>query len=81
MSWGYGMGPSGWLVMGAAWLLFLLVIITVVRWLFPQGPPPQPTRPPAPLEVLNARLARGEVDLDRYRVLREEISRDISTPT
>jgi uncharacterized membrane protein len=80
MSWGYGPGLGGWLMMGAGWLLFLLVIIALVVWLFPGTTLPQKVVPPTPLEVLNARLARGEVDLDRYHMLKEEIIRDVSAP-
>lgn len=79
MGWyGTGMGGFGWLGMGLVWLVLIGLIVWLVARLLP-GRAPQPPTPPtgaAPrsesaadpvLEILDQRLARGEVDVETYR--------------
>jgi len=77
MGWGYGMGGS-WLLMSGLWLLLIVVLVGLVVWIFPRdtrrGDSGQ-VRSRTPREVLDERLARGEIDVETYRVLREELSR------
>jgi putative membrane protein len=75
MGWGYGMG-GGWLVMTLSWVLLIAAVIALVVWIFPRD-----TRraggswpAPSPREVLDRRLARGEIDVETYRTLRQELS-------
>ena len=75
MGWyGGGMGGGAWLLMGLFWVA--LIVWLVVRLLPDRAattaPPPSPL-PPAqesPLDILDRRLARGEVDLETYRAQR-----------
>jgi putative membrane protein len=50
-----------------------LVVVLVAIWAttrpFPAGDPPPSARP-----ILDERLARGELDLDEYRHLRDELN-------
>jgi putative membrane protein len=78
MGWGYGMGAAGWLVMTGLWLMLLLAAVAAVMWIFPResrrtsgGQPP--TR--GPQETLAERLARGDIDIETYRRLRDELTR------
>jgi putative membrane protein len=72
MGWyGGGMGPLGWLVMALFWLVLLGLIVWLVTRLLPAGSPG--TAGPAresPFEILDRRLASGEIDLDTWQAQR-----------
>lgn len=76
MHWyGGGMGPGAWVFMGLFWLALIAVIIWLVLRLLPDRPGTTPAPPhlPAPesaLEILDKRLARGEIDLETYQAQR-----------
>ncbi|WP_323097536.1 SHOCT domain-containing protein [Intrasporangium sp. YIM S08009] len=82
MMWNTGMGaaPWMWLVMGGGTVAFWLAVLYVARLAFSDRSP-RPSRPreapdarscaarggtAAPLDVLQGRLARGEIDVDEY---------------
>lgn len=71
MGWNSGWtGPWMWLVMGTFWLLLIGLGVGIVVKLLPSGAagsPPQPPAPESPLEVLDRRLARGEIDVQTYQ--------------
>ena len=72
MGWyGGGMGPLGWLAMGVFWLILIGLIVWLVVRLLP-GSSVGATRytGAAPLEVLDRRLASGEIDLDTWQAQR-----------
>lgn len=80
---GYGYAGWGgaWLIMGLFWFLLLALGIFLAFRLLPSGG--RPGRWPtgeSPLDVLDHRFARGELDLDTYRaqrtVLEESQNRD-----
>ena len=72
MGWyGGGMGPLGWLAVGLFWLVLLGLIVWLVTRLLPSGS--SGTSRPAgesPLEILDRRLASGEIDLDTWQAQR-----------
>ena len=70
-SYGGGMGLLGWLAMGLFWLILLGVIVWLVTRLLPAGSggTTSPTGE-SPLEILDRRLASGEIDLDTWRAQR-----------
>lgn len=81
MHWYGGMVPGFWMGMGLFWLLLIGVIVwLVVQLASPRrGPePPAPTASPrpwgpaaeSPLEVLDRRLANGEIDVATYQQTR-----------
>lgn len=82
MGWyGGGMGGGAWVLMGLFWVAVIAVIVWLVVRLLPDraGAPPAPPVPPAApaapaqdsaLEILDRRLARGEIDPDTYRAIR-----------
>lgn len=66
MWWDHDVGWAGWLMMwigmGGLWALVALVVVGLVRGV---GQPR--AQDPSPQEILERRLARGEIDLDDYR--------------
>ena len=71
MGWyGGGMGALGFLGMGVFWLILLGLIVWLVVRLVPGGG--GTTRPvgESPLEILDRRLARGELDLETWKAQR-----------
>ena len=72
MGWyGGGMGPLAWLAMGVFWLILLGLIVWLVARLLPAGGNGTTrTRGESPLEVLDRRLASGEIDLDVWQAQR-----------
>lgn len=73
MGWyGGGMGPLAWLVMGLFWLFLLGLIVWLVTRLLPAGGGNETTRSAgeSPLEILDRRLASGEIDLDTWQAQR-----------
>ena len=78
MGWyGGGMGPGMWAFMGLFWVALIALIIWLVVKLLPSKA--QPAAPPvsaqgpvpeSPLEILDRRFARGEVDLETYKAQR-----------
>jgi putative membrane protein len=66
-----GMGPLGWLGMGVFWLILLgLVIWLVVRLLPGSGNGATRTPGESSLEILDRRLANGEIDLEPWQAQR-----------
>jgi len=72
---GWTMGLDGWLWMGA-WILALAVMV----WLLVRAPARRPERDDA-LEVLRARLARGEITPDEFERARSLLDPEIPRRT
>ncbi len=78
---GYGMGGGGWIVLTLVWVLLLVVIVVAVVRIFPArddrsaqtGEPFALPVPERPLEILDRRLASGEIDLETYDRVRERL--------
>ena len=65
--WCAQMGFGGWLGMAAFWIVVIALVIWALTRLFPvQG------RGDA-RATLDARLARGEIDPETYRLIRDEL--------
>lgn len=68
---GWGMG-LGWFFMVLFWVLIVLGIAALVRYL--QGPkPPSDERQRTPLQILQERYARGEIDREEYEQKRRDL--------
>lgn len=73
MGWyGGGMGWVGWLGMAVFWIAIIALIIWLVVKLLPASsssasPPPLGE---SPLDILDRRFARGEIDLETYQIQR-----------
>lgn len=70
--WCAQMGVGGWVGMGVFWLVVVALVVWGVSRLFPtrQGSSPQGS---SAQDVLDARLASGDIDPATYRALREEL--------
>lgn len=72
MGWyGGGMGPLEWLAMGVFWLILIGLIVWLVIRLLPDSSVGA-TRDTggSVLEILDRRLASGEIDLDTWQAQR-----------
>ena len=65
--WCAQMGVGGWTGMAAFWLVVIALAIWGLSRLFP-GRPTESAR-----STLDGRLARGEIDPETYRLIREEL--------
>jgi putative membrane protein len=68
----------GWAAMTISWLIaaaLLGLLIWVVISALDRRGASSPTPPYSARSLLDERLARGEIDLDEYRALREAIER------
>ena len=61
------MGVSGWLGMAALWVVIVALAIWAISRLFPVRSGSDARA------ALDARLARGEIDPETYRLVREEL--------
>lgn len=84
--WNGGMGWTGWFFMSILWVVLLVVIVWAAAQLFPGrrdgvatagGPATLP--PAAPTEdarqILDRRLATGEIDVETYERLRDTLAK------
>jgi putative membrane protein len=78
-----GMGAGGWLFMSLFWVLLLVVIVWAAAQLFPSrrgtvataaGPAVEPPTE-RPQQILDRRLASGEIDVATYEQLRETLAK------
>lgn len=70
---GWGMGV-GWVIMGLFWVLTVLGIVALVRWMGSQSSANKEARSRTALEILQERYARGEIQREEY----EQKKRDLS---
>jgi putative membrane protein len=64
-----GMGVAGWLVMIAFWGGFIALVLWAVTRLFPAS-----DRGGEAVELLDRRLATGQIDAETYRQVRDELA-------
>lgn len=66
----FGWGMSfGWIFMLLFWVLVILGIVAIVRWLSGSNS----TRQKTALEILQERYARGEIDQQEYQQKRRDL--------
>lgn len=72
MHWGYDHGwmGIGWIGMGLFWILLVLAAAALVRYLGGGKSPPK-----TPLEILQERYARGEIDREEYEQKRSDLQK------
>ena len=74
--WDNGMGAGGWVLMILAWVALIGLIVWAISRLFPArsaSDSREQTTTETPEEILDRRLARGEIDTDEYARLRDAI--------
>lgn len=78
---GHQMTGWGWLIMSlalVAWLVLIAVAVSLISrgWWRGRGDGAEGDA----LEILDRRLARGEITVDEHRRLREALRRDVDAP-
>jgi putative membrane protein len=77
MGWyGSGMGGGAWIFMGLFWVVLIAAIIWLAVRLFPSSSRSnatttaahQPSGQESPLDILDRRLASGEIDIETYQL-------------
>jgi putative membrane protein len=73
--WDNGMGAGGWVLMILAWIALLGLVVWAISRLFPtrSGGDSRGQTAETPEEILDRRLARGEIDTDEYARLRDAL--------
>ncbi len=69
-------GVAGWFLMTVFWIALIAAIVWAVANLFPgrsSGEPTSGERSQRPEEILDRRLARGEIDASTYDELRTKL--------
>jgi putative membrane protein len=74
MGYGWGMGPAGWIFMALFWIVIIGLAVWAVVALLPGNRAGGTARTESPREILDRRFARGEIDVDQYRLARTELS-------
>lgn len=76
---GYGMGWHGWGWLGMAffWLILILLVLAVVKYLKGdrRSNAPDVEKKPGALATLEDRYARGEIDRDEYLQKLDDLKR------
>lgn len=80
--WDSGMGAGGWVLMGIAWVALIGVIVWSISRLIPgranTGSEDAQARENA-IEILDRRLATGEIDTEEYARRREALTSPAGT--
>jgi putative membrane protein len=71
--WDGGMGVAGWLLMSVFWVALIAAIVWAVANLFPSRRDSSTVMPELPEEILDRRLAHGEIDPATYDELRGKL--------
>lgn len=74
MMWGWdGMAAGGWIFMTVFWVALIALVVWAVAALFPRGRSDDGARRDSPEDILDRRYARGELDAEEYRRMREAL--------
>jgi putative membrane protein len=75
------MGPLGWVATGAFWVLLLGLAVWLIARLLPGSAKPTTAAGDSPMEILNSRLAGGEIDLADWQAQRATLERPVAKTT
>jgi uncharacterized membrane protein len=67
------MGAAGWVAMSLFWIAFLAATVWLIARLAPSRADHTSRRREDPQEILDRRLAEGEIDVPTYEQLREQL--------
>jgi putative membrane protein len=74
MNWSGGMGAAGWVLMSVFWVILIAAIVWALAALFGRGDRSGGGAiSERPEEILDRRLASGEIDADTYDTLRTKL--------
>lgn len=66
---GFGMGVGMWLF----WIVILLFVVFIIKIIVSKSPDQFDTRLESPLEILEKRYARGEINKDEFESMKKEL--------
>lgn len=66
---GFGMGVGMWIF----WIVILLFVVFIIKILVDKSPDQFETRLESPLEILEKRYARGEINKDEFESMKKEL--------
>ena len=72
--WGYGWGILGMTHMVLWWILLVLGIVVLAKWLFGRGSGRKEHPHQRALEILAERYARGEINKDEFEAKRRDLN-------
>ena len=70
---GKGFGLFGWLMVLLFWILIIVGVVVVVRWIMDQGKPNWLRTEETALDILKKRYASGEIDKEQFETMRREL--------
>ncbi len=75
MNWSGGMGAAGWVLMSVFWVILIAAIVWALASLFGRGERSSGVAAISarPEEILDRRLASGEIDTETYEALRTKL--------
>ncbi len=76
MGWEFGMGWFGLIMMGVFWILIVVAIIFLIRWLVASSRAGNHVQNPeeTALEILKKRYARGEINKEEFEEKRRDLT-------
>jgi putative membrane protein len=78
--WHHDMGAGTWIFMAVFWIAFLALVVWVLAVLLPaRGRQSEPLE--RPQEILDRRLAAGEIDVKTYDKLRAKLRESVEKKT
>lgn len=74
MNWSGGMGAAGWVFMSVLWVILIAAVVWAGAALFGRADRPGAAAiAERPEEILDRRLASGEIDADTYEALQAKL--------
>ncbi|AJP48201.1 electron transporter RnfE [Rugosibacter aromaticivorans] len=71
---GSGWMGLGWIFMILVWVLIILGVVALVRWLGTGSRDRHEAQRKTPLEILQERYARGEIEREEYEQKRRDLA-------
>jgi putative membrane protein len=75
-----GVGAGGWILISLFWIVLLAAVVWPIARIVPSrtgqaaGAGGSSNRPEEPVDILDRRLARGEIDVETYDELRSKLA-------
>lgn len=73
-AWGPGFGFLGMVIMMLFWVLIIVGVVLVIRWLLNQGTRNSSGTEENALDVLKRRYARGEIDKETFDAMKRDLT-------
>jgi putative membrane protein len=67
------MSPGMWIFMLLFWGLVIVGIVSIIRWLVGRGQRQDRSQSETPLEILQKRYARGEIEREEYERMKKDL--------